>query len=117
MPIISQIVTYLLQVIFGGLHSNRTLTHIINQSSLIEMYRKVHVSIEQNFHIKQWSMHHAAAKMANMLQVLQDRIKGPHPRVKIEAINVLLKGAQVYIGGEEAEEGDEIDDENEADWV
>ncbi|KAF8328525.1 uncharacterized protein EI90DRAFT_2828434, partial [Cantharellus anzutake] len=67
-------VTHLPQVIIGGSSSNRTLTHIINQSSLIETYRMVHVNIEQNFYIKHRGTQHAPAKMEVMLQMLQERI-------------------------------------------
>jgi hypothetical protein len=50
--------------------------------------------------------------MEVMLQMLQERIKGPHLMVKIEVLNVLLKGAQLYVGGEEAH-GENNDDDDE----
>ncbi len=50
--------------------------------------------------------------MVIMLQALRERIKGPHPMVDMEAIDVLLKGAQVYMGGDETQE-DNDKDENE----
>ncbi len=65
-------VTHLPQVIIGGSSLNRTLTHIINQSSLIETYQMVHVNIEQNFYIKHWGTQHAQAKMEVMLQMLRE---------------------------------------------
>ena len=56
-----------LQVIFCGKGSNQMLTHIINQSSLIDTYRQVHINIEKNFVVLYNSMQHALMNMANML--------------------------------------------------
>ena len=48
--------------------------------------------------------------MAIMLQTLQDWIKGLHPAATVGTMNVLLKGAQVYVGGE-VDDDDDDDDE------
>ena len=58
-------------------------------------------------------MQHAATRMAIMLQALQERIKGLHPKVDVEVLDVLLKGAQAYMGGDETEDNDEDENENE----
>ena len=60
-------------------------------------------------------MHHASAKMAVTLKALRDRIKGPHPTATIEPVNILLKGAQQYVGGEQAGVDGGIDDDDKAD--
>ena len=46
------------------------------------------------------------------LQALQDRIKGPHPTAQTKVLNVLLKGAQVYISGDEASEDNDINEDD-----
>ncbi|KAF8340421.1 uncharacterized protein EI90DRAFT_2906032 [Cantharellus anzutake] len=63
------------KVIFCGSGSNRTLTHIINQSSLIELYRSVHVNIADNFAVTRRSTRHTRANMTNTLKDLQEGIR------------------------------------------
>ena len=46
--------------------------------------------------------------------MLQEQIKGPHTMVKMEVLNVLLKGAQAYVGGEEAHREDNDDDDEDS---
>ena len=109
-------ITYWLQVIFGGSGSNKTLTHIINQSMLIETYRNIHINIKKYFYIRQKSTQHAVAKMAFMLQAIQNRIRERHPTASVETLNVFLKGAQMYVGGDDInEEGDEDEDDGNGD--
>ncbi len=63
------------KIIFCGKGSNRTLTHIINQSSLIDTYRSVHINIEKNFLTTPNSTQHAPTNMANTLWELHKKIR------------------------------------------
>jgi len=51
------------------------LTHIINQSSLIELYHSVHINITNNFAIAPRMTHHTQANMTNTLDALQTEIR------------------------------------------
>ena len=63
------------KVIFCRSSSNRNLTHIINQSSLIELYHSVHINITNNFAIAPRTTHHTQANMTNTLDALQTEIR------------------------------------------
>ena len=95
--------TIFFQVIFCGKGSNRTLTHIINQSSLIDTYHMVHTNIEKNFAIPPSSTQHAPTNMANTLQELHKRIRiyhchhsSPGSHVEAEVQNAFKEGLAEY---------------------
>jgi len=97
------------KIIFGGSSSNRTLTHILNQSSLIEIYHTVHVNIEDNFFICQRGTKHANPKLDIMLQQLCSKIC-EWPTTDCKTLNALVKGIQDYIGGDDIEEDEYVDE-------
>ncbi len=91
--------TVLMKVIFCDASSNRNLTHIINQSSLIEIYWSVHININDNFAVTWRSAHHAPADLENTLKGLQEEIQRqnchsyiPGSVVSAKVPNILMKG-------------------------
>lgn len=91
------------QVIFCGKGSNRTITHIINQSTLIDTYRSVHVNIEKNFMLSNTSRH-APTDMTNTLRELRAKIRSynchhlaPGSKVNAEVLNTISEGMCNYM--------------------
>ncbi|KAF8314839.1 uncharacterized protein EI90DRAFT_2947721 [Cantharellus anzutake] len=91
------------KVIFCGKGSNQTLTHIINQSSLIDTYCSVHTNIEKNFTVTPNSTRHAPTNMANTLQELCKKIRSYHchslvpgSHVEAEVPDILNDGLAEY---------------------
>src|SRR5258705_8369584 len=58
------------QVIFCGTSSNQTLSHITNQSALIDIYQLVHINIDDNFGVTRRSTRHTPIDMRNTLKTL-----------------------------------------------
>jgi|SRR5260370_26880356 len=91
------------QVIFCGKGSNQTLTHIINQSSLINAYHSVHINIEKNFAVPHNTSWHTPTDMANTLRELQAKIRSynchcsvPGLKVNAKVMNVISEGMWNY---------------------
>ena len=86
---------------------------------LIEMYRSIHVNIENNFLVHYNSSQHSPADMTNMLQELCAKIRQHnchHPvlgsRVNVEVMDALVEGVWSYTQVdviEEAERGSELE--------
>ena len=79
------------------------LSHITNQSALIDIYQLVHVNIDDNFSVTRQSTWHAPADMQNTLKMLQDKILSlnrhlhePGEEVTGKVPNTLVKGLLEY---------------------
>lgn len=68
-----------IQVIFAGTGSSRNITHIINESPLIELYRSCHVTVENGFHLKHLTIRHAPPNMTNTIAKLRREIENSSP--------------------------------------
>ncbi|TFK60261.1 hypothetical protein BDN72DRAFT_940533 [Pluteus cervinus] len=58
------------KVIFAGSGSTRTMEHIINESILIELYRKCHVAIEDGFYLEHRTIRHQPPDMTATVKKL-----------------------------------------------
>ncbi|KAH7906214.1 hypothetical protein BJ138DRAFT_1223402 [Hygrophoropsis aurantiaca] len=58
------------KVVYGSSGSARTFELILKQSPLIEIFRRVHVLIQDNFHMLHRSVRHAPPNLKNTLSVL-----------------------------------------------
>ena|SRR5258705_579416 len=63
------------QVIFSGSGSNCTIEHIIDQSSLIEVYCSCHKVIQDNFLLTPVTLQHAAPQMERSMEQVMGRIQ------------------------------------------
>lgn len=71
--------TDVLQVIHAGGSSNRTIDHIVKESTLIELYRECHMTIENSFHLEHRTIRHAPPNMVNTLRKLSETFKRTTP--------------------------------------
>ena len=62
--------TYLIQVIYGGTGYSHTFQLILKQSPLIEMFRQIHTSMQDHFHLLHRSIRHAPANLKSTLDAL-----------------------------------------------
>src|SRR5882762_7293943 len=64
-----------MQVVYAGSGQARTLLLVIKQSPLIEIFRSMHVLIQDNFHMLHHSAHHAPPNLTTMIKVLYDGLQ------------------------------------------
>ncbi|KAF8986463.1 hypothetical protein BDQ17DRAFT_1259648 [Cyathus striatus] len=71
------------KVEYGGSSSNHTVDHIIKESPLVEAYRSIRTSIEQNFALSHLTSAHTDPDMTKTFDVLRQHLEHhkPHRRV------------------------------------
>ena len=101
-------------MIFCGTSSNWTLSHITNQSALIDIYQLVHINIDDNFGVTRHSTQHTPTDMWNTLKTLQDKILSlncylhePGSEVRGKVPNMLVKGLIEYAAKADPESNEE----------
>ncbi|KAI0065038.1 hypothetical protein BV25DRAFT_1799161 [Artomyces pyxidatus] len=92
--------------IYGGQFSNNTIPYILKESVLIELYRKLHVNIEDNFCLTGRAINHAPPNMTATFGKVADHIANhaPHEfragrKVKYEVDDTVRKGAGLMMIG------------------
>ena len=78
--------------------------HIINQSSLIELYRLVHVNIDDNFFITRRTRKHATPRMEIMMKRVIEKIQAARDSKEVEALNALDEGMAEWSAADMEEE-------------
>ncbi|KAF5342401.1 hypothetical protein D9611_001386 [Ephemerocybe angulata] len=67
------------KVIYGGHGSNRTLSRILEESILIEIFRESHLAIELGFHLKHRTIRHSPPNMTRTVTALLAHLKATEP--------------------------------------
>ena len=70
--------TCLIQVIYGGTGYSHTFQLILKQSPLIEMFRQIHTSMQDHFHLLHRSIRHAPASLKSTLDALGVLLEDGH---------------------------------------
>jgi len=60
--------------VYSGKGPNHTISHVLAQSGIIELYRSCHENVEDNFNISQCTVKHADVIMDADITVLRDNI-------------------------------------------
>jgi hypothetical protein len=71
--------TFPKQVIYAGTGPNRTIEHIIQESTLIELYRDCHVTVENGFYLEHRTIRHTHPDMTKTLRKLRTAIERSAP--------------------------------------
>ncbi|KAI0310544.1 hypothetical protein OF83DRAFT_1033881, partial [Amylostereum chailletii] len=65
--------------IYGGKFSNNTIAYMLKESILIEIYRTLHVNIEDNFCLTNRTINHAKPNMKNTYKKVSEHMQKHRP--------------------------------------
>ena len=63
------------KVVYGSIGYTRTFQLILKQSPLIEVFRRVHTMMRDNFHLLHRTVRHAPPNLQNTLRQLRDMLE------------------------------------------
>ena len=105
------------KVLFGGSYSNYTKRHVIDESSLIDVYHQCHVNIERNLLLAGLTSHHTPPDLTNTYRALLDYMSASKPNDhtagRTAAYNIpdmITKGLSVLLTTEAKDVRDELDE-------
>jgi hypothetical protein len=92
------------KVIYGGAGSNYTIKCIIEESILIDLYRKCHIIVQNGFYLTHRTIRHAAPEMGKTLQVLDESLQHVKPHIfepgreaNCEATDYIVESMATYL--------------------